>query len=501
MSDFSRRQFLGTSAAVLALPRFGFGASGFSEYLEFDALGLADLVRRNEISPVDLLDAAITRVEAIDPQINAVVTRMYDEARATIENGIPDGPFAGVPFLLKDLGAIYRGVRTTFGSRLFDQFLPEYDDELVRRYKAAGLVTMGRTNTPEFGLNASTESVLLGACRNPWDTTRSSGGSSGGSGAAVAARMVPIAHASDGGGSIRIPSSCCGVFGMKPSRGRQPTGPDAGEQWEGFATDHAVSISVRDNAAMLDATSAPETGAPYGIPAPARPFLEEVSTDPGRLRIAMFTKGAAEDTHPDCVAAVRDVATLCEELGHDVVEDAPALDYDNIKQAFSLIVESHTAAMLDQFAERYGRNTVRDSVEPATLGWAEGGWKASAADFANTKSVINHTTRRVAEFLTWYDVILTPTLAAPPPKLGYLDTVNLPFKEFQKRLFDFLPFTWLHNLTGLPAVSVPLYWNAEGLPIGVQFAAPYADEATLYRLAGQLEQARPWRDRIPHIAV
>jgi Asp-tRNA(Asn)/Glu-tRNA(Gln) amidotransferase A subunit family amidase len=289
--ELSRRQFLGATAAALAvIPRFGFSSQRFSEYLEYDALGLAELVRRKEVSSVELLDAAIARVEAIDPEINAVVTKMYDEARATIENGIPDGPFAGVPFLLKDLGAIYEGVRTTFGSRLFDQYLPDYDDELVRRYKSAGLVTAGRTNTPEFGLNASTESVLLGPCRNPWDATRSSGGSSGGAAAAVAARMVPMAHASDGGGSIRIPSSCCGVFGMKPSRGRQPNGPDAGEQWEGFATDHAVSISVRDNAALLDATSGPETGAPYGIPAPARPFLDEVTTSPGRLRIAMFTK-------------------------------------------------------------------------------------------------------------------------------------------------------------------------------------------------------------------
>lgn len=499
--DWSRRQFLGASAAMAVLPKLGFAASGFSEYFDYDALGLAELVRRKEVSPEELLEAAIARVEAIDPEINAVVTRMYDEARATIETGIGDGRFAGVPFLLKDLGAIYSGVRTTFGSRLFDQYIPEYDDELVRRYKAAGLVTMGRTNTPEFGLNGSTESVLLGPCRNPWDTTRSTGGSSGGAAAAVATRMVPIAHASDGGGSIRIPSSCCGVFGMKPTRGRQPNGPDAGEQWEGFATDHAVSISVRDNAALLDATSGPEIGAPYGIPAPARPFLEEVTTSPGNLRIAMFTKGAADTTHADCVAAVKNVAALLEELGHDVAEDAPALDYEAIKPAFSLIVESHTAAMLDQIADDIGRNVVREMVEPVTWGWAQGGWNASAADFARTKSIINATTRRFAEFLTRYDVVLTPTVGAPPPKLGYLDTVNLEFDEFHRRIFDFLPFTWLHNLTGLPAMSVPLYWNDEGLPIGVQFAGSYADEATLYRLAGQLEEARPWRDRIPAIAI
>jgi Asp-tRNA(Asn)/Glu-tRNA(Gln) amidotransferase A subunit family amidase len=480
----------------------GIGAArGFSDYLEYDALGLAELVRSKEFAAEELLEAAIARIEAINPELNAVVIKMYDEARATIASGVGDGPFAGVPFLLKDLGAPYEGVRTTLGSRLFEQNVAGYDNELVQRYKAAGLVTMGRTNTPEFGLNGSTESVLLGSCRNPWDTTRSSGGSSGGAGAAVASRMVPIAHGSDGGGSIRIPSSCCGVFGLKPSRGRMPTGPDAGENWEGFATNHALSLSVRDNAALLDATSSPETGAPYGIPAPARPFVEEVSTNPRKLRIAYFTQGAAAETHPDCVAAVHDAAELLDELGHEVVEAAPELDYDIIKPAFSLIVSSHAAAMLDGFKNNMATEITTDVVEPATLGWAQAGWRASAADFAGTKAIVNATTRTVAEFLTQYDVILTPTLGTPPPKLGYHDTVNLPFEEFHQRLFDFLPFTWLHNLTGLPAMSLPLYWNAAGLPIGVQVAGRYADEATLYRLAGQLEQARPWRDRIPAVAL
>jgi len=500
--EWSRRQFLGASAAAaIVWSRFGVTAQGFSDYLEYDALGLARLVRDKEVAPEELLEAAMSRIEAINPEINAVVIKMYDEARATIAGGVEGGTFTGVPFLLKDLGAPYKGVRTTLGSRLFENYVPDYDNELVRRYKAAGLVTMGRTNTPEFGLNGSTESVLLGPCRNPWDTTRSSGGSSGGAGAAVASRMVPIAHGSDGGGSIRIPSSCCGVFGLKPSRGRQPTGPDAGENWEGFATNHALSLSVRDNAALLDATATPEIGAPYGIPAPARPFIEEVTINPGKLRIAYFTKGAAADTHPDCVAAVHDAATLLEELGHEVVEAAPALDYNVIKPAFSLIVSAHAAAMLDKFKTGMEIAMTSDVVEPATLGWAEPGWKASAADFASTKAIINATTRAVAEFLTRYDVILTPTLGTPPPKLGYLDTVNLPFEEFHKRLFDFLPFTWLHNLTGLPAMSLPLYWNAGGLPIGVQVAGRYADEATLYRLAGQLEQSRPWRDRIPAVAL
>ena len=499
-TQVSRRQFLGAAAALVSSPKLRFSTPGFSDYLDHDALGLAELVRRKEVKPEELLEAAIARVDAIDPKINAVVTKMYDEARRTIAQGIPHGQFAGVPFLLKDLSGTYAGVRNTSGSRLFADYVPDFDDELVRRYKTAGLVTMGRTNTPEFGLNGSTESVLLGPCRNPWDTTRSSGGSSGGAGAAVATRMVPIAHGSDGGGSIRIPSSCCGVFGLKPSRGRQPTGPSRGEIWEGFATTHALSVSVRDNAALLDATSSPEIGGPYGVPAPERPFLEEVGTSPGRLRIAFFTKGAAETTHPDCVAAAQSVAKLCEELGHDVTEAAPELDYDALLPAYSLVLHGHTAAMLDRFAEIRGER-VTEIVEPATRGWAEPGWKATAADFANTKPVINEGTRRVAEFLTRYDVILTPTLATPPPKLGHLDTVNLTFQEFYRRLFDFLAFTWLHNLTGLPAMSLPLYWNADGLPIGVQATGRYADEATLYRLAGQLETARPWRERVPPAAL
>lgn len=500
-NTLSRRQFLGAATATLAsLPKIAAVTQVFPDYLEYDALGLAELVRRKEVKPDELLEAAMARVEAINPKLNAVVTKMYDEARSTMARGITDGPFTGVPFLLKDLGASYEGARNTAGSRLFRDNIAGEDDELVRRYKASGLVTIGRTNTPEFGLNASTESALLGPCRNPWDTTRSTGGSSGGSGAAVASRMVPIAHGSDGGGSIRIPSSCCGVFGLKPSRGRQPTGPDVGEAWEGFATTHALSVSVRDNAALLDVSAAPEVGAPYGIPAPERPFLDEVEASPGKLRIAFFTRGASAKTHPDCVTAVYEAAKLCEELGHDVTEAAPELDYEALRSAFSLVLHAHTAAMLDQFAELTSRN-VMDIVEPATQGWAEPGWKATAAELAGTKPIINAGTRVVGEFLTRYDVMLTPTLGAPPPKLGHLDTMTLSFEEFHRRLFDFIPFTWLHNLTGLPAMSLPLHWNEEGLPIGVQVAGRYADEATLYRLAGQLERARPWRHRIPLAAL
>ncbi|UCH23788.1 MAG: amidase [Deltaproteobacteria bacterium] len=427
---------------------------------------------------------------------------MYEEARWwTIARGLPDGPFKGVPFLLKDLGATYAGVRLTMGCKLLTNYVPNYDNELVKRYKSAGLVCVGRANTPEFGLSVTTESVLLGPARNPWNTERSTGGSSGGSAAALAARMVPIAHGSDGGDSIRIPSSSCGVFGLKPSRGRMPTGPEAGEIWEGFATNHALSISVRDNAALLDATSAPEVGAPYGIPAPVRSFVKEVEANPGKLKIALFTKGSAEVTHPDCIAAVKDAARLCESLGHTVEEAAPKLNYEPLRNASRLIVTGHTASMLDRIGRVIGQKVTADMFEPWTWYLAQLGWKASAAQFADTKEIINSATRTVASFLTKYDVILTPTLGAPPPKLGYFDTVNTPFEELSKRVSEHNQFAWLHNVTGLPAMSVPLFWNAQGLPIGVQFAGRYADEATLYRLAGQLEEARPWREKIPSIAL
>ena len=509
IKDISRRQFLKlTGSTILAGMTLGMGglprlanAGDFVDFLKYDGLGLAGLVRRKEVKPEELLEAAITRIDAINPQLNAVVTKMYAEARKNIAMGLPDGPFKGVPFLLKDLGATYAGVRLTMGCKLFANYVPNYDNELVKRYKRAGLVCVGRTNTPEFGLNIYTESRLLGPARNPWDIERSTGGSSGGSAAAIAARMVPIAHGNDGGGSIRIPSSSCGVFGMKPSRGRMPTGPETGEIWEGFAINHALSISVRDNAALLDATSAPEVGAPYGIPAPVRPFVKEVENNPGKLKIAFFTKGSAEVTHPDCIAAVNDTAKLCESLGHTVEEAAPKLNYEILNNAFGLIVVGHTAAMLDGIGSVTGQKVTADMVEPWTWYLAQFGWQATAAQFAGTKSIINRATRTVANFLTNYDVILTPTLGAPPPKLGYFDTVNTPFEELSKRHFNHNQFAWLHNVTGLPAMSVPLFWNAQDLPIGVQFAGRYADEAALYRLAGQLERARPWREKIPPITL
>jgi amidase len=506
----SRRHFLRATASVMAVgATAGVGglfrtahASGFAEYLKYDALGLAELVRRKEVKPEELLEAAIARVEAMNPKLNAVVTKMNDIARQVIAGGLPDGPFQGVPFLLKDLGAAYAGARLTAGTKIFANYVPNYDNELVKRYKKAGLVCFGKTNTPEFGLLPTTESVLLGPARNPWNLEHTAGGSSGGTAAAVATRIVPIAHGSDGGGSIRIPASCCGVFGMKPSRGRMPTGPESGEIWKGFAINHALSLSVRDSAALLDATCAPEIGAPYGIPAPERPFQKEIGADPGKLRIAFITQSAPGlPAHPDCVAAVNDAAKLCESLGHKLEEAFPKLDGERLAEAFSLVVQTNVAAMLDLIGLLTGIKVTEEMVEPWTWNGAQKGWKASATSYAGTDRIINATTRAVAGFLTQYDVILSPTLGLPPPKLGFMDSVNLSYEELGKRLSEFMPFTALYNVTGMPAMSVPLYWNTEGLPVGVQFAGRYADEATLYRLAAQLEKERPWRSRIPAIAA
>jgi len=500
----TRRSFMEGAGkmALLAGSGMAVGTSGKAlaasdEFINYDALGLAELVKTKKVKPVELLDAAIQRVENINPKLNAVVTKMYDEARATIAKGTPQGPFGGVPFLMKDLATTYAGVRNTSGSRLFAEYVPNYDNVLVSRYKAAGLVTMGRTNTPAFGLNVSTESALLGPARNPWDLGRSTGGSSGGSSAAVAARIVPLAHANDGGGSIRIPASCCGVFGLKPSRGRTPNGPEFGEVWEGFATGHAVSISVRDNAALLDASIGPELGAPYGIPAPARPYLQEVGENPGKLKIAYFTEVASKTIHPDCVAATEDAAELCRSLGHTVEQAAPKVNFEQAEYAFHLGVSAHAAAMLDVIGMMMGKKITPEMVEAGVWAFGEAGRKASAADLAASKGIVNMATRTVGGFLAGYDVVLTPTLATPPNVLGHHDSIGLPGAEFLKRLYDFIPYTWLHNLTGTPAMSVPLYWNKAGLPIGVQFAAGYAKEATLYRLAAQLEQARPWAKKIP----
>lgn len=503
--SFSRREFIRhATCGLVAAGAFSTSqaqAKSIDYYDGFDGLGLAELVRKKEVKPEELLESAIKKLDAINPIINTVVTKMYGEARRVARGELPNGPFRGVPFLLKDSSGPYAGFRHTYGSRALADFVAPADNEVVKRYKKVGLITFGKTNTPEFGLTLTTEPVLFGPTKNPWNKEYMVGGSSGGAAAAVAARIVPMAQGSDGGGSIRIPASCCGVFGFKPSRGRMPMGPRAGEVWEGFVTTHSLTISVRDSAAMLDATCGPDVGAPYGIAPPERPYLDVVQNPrfDNKLKIAWTTSGAAETVHPDCVYAARHAAKLCADLGHHVEEAAPNINYEELWSAFYLVVEIYTAAMLDNLVTLVGKPADPKELEAWTWQLAERGWQRKAVELAKVHSVINRATRALGEFFEKYDVLLTPTLASPPRKLGYFDTMKLTYEELKQRHLDFCPYTWLHNMAGTPAMSVPLHWNERGLPIGVQFAARLADEATLFGLAAQLESKQPWAGRRPPI--
>ncbi|MGE0103267.1 MAG: amidase [Blastocatellales bacterium] len=472
------------------------------ELKKLDATGMADLVRRGEVKAQELVDEVIERIERVNPELNSVVTKMYDEARQAASGELPDGPFNGVPFLLKDLQAAYNGVRMTAGSRYLRDFVPNVDSELVSRYKRAGLVVVGKTNTPEFGIMPTTEPALHGPTRNPWDVTRTTGGSSGGSAAAVAAGIVPVAHANDGGGSIRIPASCCGIFGLKPTRGRNPLGPHFGDVFGGLVAEHVVSRTVRDSAAMLDATSGPEPGDPYHAPAPARPFIQEVGADTGKLRIAWTRKAATGvPVHPDCQAAVEDAARLCEQLGHEVVEAEPTIDGNMLTQAFMCIWAAGNAWLIDSMSYAVGRHPEPEELEPLTRALVDMGRQQPAPAYLMSVQILQTYGRRIAHFMKDYDLLLTPTLAEPPVKLGTMDSTADDPLAGMRRAALFVPFTPICNGTGQPAMSVPLYWNSEGLPIGSHFIGRFGDEATLFRLAAQLEAARPWADRRPAVSA
>jgi amidase len=472
------------------------------EFDGYDGLALADLVRRGDVRPGELLDIAIARVEAGNPELNAVVSRLYDQARASVAAGLPEGPFRGVPYLLKDLGAHYTGAVTSCGSALFKDFVVDHDSEITARLRRAGLVIFGKTNTPEMGLAASTEPRLFGPTRNPWSLGHSAGGSSGGSAAAVAAGMVPMAHATDGGGSIRIPASCCGLFGLKPTRARNPMGPDAGEGWGGASVGHAVTRTVRDSAALLDATSGPDIGDPYWAPPPARPFLDEVGRDPGHLRIAITTKPwNSQPVDPECVEAALAAGRLCERLGHHIEEAAPEIDAKLLGEASLIIVSANVCAALEARAAALGRELTEDDVERLTWARATEGHLARAADYARSIGVIHRTGRTVARFFTRYDILLSPTMCRPPYPLGVLDMMTDDVEGYTRAILGAIGFTSLFNSAGNPAMSVPLGWSRAGLPIGVQFAAPFGDEAALFRLGAQIEEAEAWAGRRPPVAT
>ena len=476
--------------------------SGFADYEQYDGLGLAELVRCGEVTPSDLLEAAIERVEARNPAINAVVMKLYDYARKAIAEGLPDGPFHGVPFLVKDLTSALAGVPMTRGSRFFADTPPaSADSEHMLRLKRAGLVVFGRTNTPELGLSLTCEPQLYGPTRNPWDLTRISGGSSGGAAAAVAARILPMAHASDGFGSIRAPAACCGLVGLKPTRSRNTFSPFSGEGLGGIATEHAVTLTVRDCAALLDATCGPGAGDPYVAPPPAGPYLQQVGANPGKLNIAWTAatpNGAKVDA--SCLSLLADTVKLCTDLGHRVEERDPEIERGALVQTFLTLASANTVVNLGSHPSA-GRPAREGEVERITWLTAKMGEKVSGADYVRATQTAHRLGRQMAAFHSQWDVLLTPGLATPPVKLGWLDMLLDDVDEYWRRVFAFSPFTVWFNLTGQPALMLPLGQSPGGLPAAVQLVGRYGDESTLFRLGAQLEAARPWFGRKPASAV
>lgn len=470
----------------------------WNEYRSYDGLGLADLVRRGDVTAEELLDTALDARAKLDPELNAIVIGLQEDARQALADGLPRGPFTGVPFLIKDLHLQVKGTPTTNGSRFFADAIADHDSELVKRYRAAGLVIFGKTASPEFGVTTSTESLIFGKTRNPWNLDHTAGGSSGGASAAVAAGILPLANASDGGGSIRIPASCCGLVGMKPSRGNVPFGPDAGEGWSGMSTVHAVTRSVRDSAALLDATGGADVGAPYAAPAKERPYLDEVGRAPAGLRIALVTESFnGTDVHDDCVEAAEDAGRLCESLGHRVEPITIKVDREALGGATQAIIGGNLRATVERRAAVLGRDPGPDDLEPFTLRMYAAAAGVSAADYARAQLAIHAAGRVTGNVLESYDLILTPTMGAPPEKLGVLALDNEDIGAMIGALMRSVGFTQLINATGQPAISLPLHWNADGLPIGAHFVARLGGEGLLYRLAGQLEAERPWFDRTP----
>ena len=497
---------------------------GFAEYEQHDAVGLAAAVREGQVTPHELLDAAIARIERHNPVVNAVVTTAFDRAQHAIDTGLPDGPLRGVPVLLKDLSHAWSGVRMTDGSRALRSYIPAYSATLVHRLEAAGLVPLGMTNVPEFGITPVTEPDLHGVCANPWDPTRTAGGSSGGSGAAVASGMVPVASASDGAGSIRIPASHCGLFGLKPTRARTPSGPVGADGLFGLSVSHALTRSVRDSAVLLDATHGPEQGDPYAAPSPERPFAEEVGADPGTLRIGVVDGGIFHDEiHPQCRAAVTAATDLVGDLGHEIVPLRLDIDRTATVEATLVLLAASTAASLDDVARLNHQRAPRAAEYELTT------WMLSLVGRRltgrRTAAAFNHVRavgRTVAAQLVdqRVDAILTSTLAEPPMRHHALDPTPAEervlgalrrapvrpallamFRQLAQRALAPIPNLPLFNITGQPAMSVPLHWTPDGLPVGVQFAGHFGDEATLLRLAAQLEAARPWFDRRPPLVT
>lgn len=495
----------------------------FNDYADHDGLALADLIRRREVSASEVLEAAVRRIEALNPKLNAVVRPLFERARQKLASGLPEGPFSGVPFLVKDLLAQIDGVPMGNGNRLWASRVARGNSELVQRWERAGLIIAGRTNTPEFGLTPYTEPMANGATRNPWDLTRTPGGSSGGSAAAVASGMVPIASGGDGGGSIRIPASACGVFGMKPTRGRTPAGPFIGEAWSGFAGEHVLTRSVRDSAAVLDATHGPDRGSPHPLPAHEGRFLDAVHRFPGRLRIAvsrepMLGKAVA----PEVVTAFDEAVNLLADLGHEVIEAAPPVEREAFSMAFLTALAGELRADIEFTAKTFGVKVRPGDYDASSFGMGLLGEGFTAGDLINAHRILTLSARSILGFFEEVDVLMTPVLSNLPIKIGALQPSAIEKKlltvlgyvgggrllkklgiaeQLAAQTFEFIPWTPVFNVTGQPAMSVPVGWSAGGLPIGMQFVGRFADEDTLFSLAGQLEQARPWKDRRPPLTM
>jgi len=498
------------------------------EYITYDGLGLAELVKKKKVTPGELLELAIRQCEHYNPKINAVIHTFFDRARQEAKDGSFSGVFAGVPFLIKDLGVelagepIYKGNRFRYQQiSNNNRFISKQNSELVSRYKKTGLIPLGKTNTPEYGVAFVTEPAIFGACNNPWDLSRTSGGSSGGSAAAVACRIVPLAHGNDGGGSIRVPSSCCGLFGMKPSRGRMPAGPKHAEYWHGLSIDHVLTLSVRDSAAMLDETSGLDVGAPYDSPHKSRPFLEEIEKSPGKLRIAATAEPfLPSKVSEDCVQALQETIDMLKQAGHEVIEKTPNIDGKAFAKAFATMTAGAVAADIEEEEAFFGIKAKIDDFELPNWALRLLGRSFSAVELEASIRRLKTTHRQIAQFYIEedVDVLLTPTLAQLPLKHGasqpkgfeatmlkIFGRLNLgavlkgAVDKLADEIFSFTPWTPVINGTGQPAMSVPLQWSKAGIPIGMHFIGKYGDEATLFRLAAQLEKEKPWFNRLPPI--
>ena len=470
------------------------------DYANYDAVGLAELVRQGDVTPAELTEAAIERAERHNGALNAVVFKAYDEARAAAAGALPDGPFRGVPFLLKDLGAGVAGWTQSKGSRFTRGWVDAADTGLVTRYRQAGLVFLGKTNTPEYGITGTTESAHLGPCRSPWNTDHITGGSSGGSSAATAAGIVPFAHANDGLGSIRIPAACCGLVGLKVTRDRNPNLPDGVDYADGLPVEHVVSRTVRDTAAMLDVTGVPEPASPY--PAPPRPtsYLAEVGRSPGRLRIAFPAESSPNrPVDPEVQDALEATVALLNGLGHEVIDRPLDIDYRALYRAWGPVSGANFAAAMRRIIERVGHEPEDDELEPLTWANLKSGRRVAGEQVMWGLQELRMLNRRTLMFFEDIDVYLSPVMTAPPPRIGYLSPVELPPREVNQRQAMLFPYTPVFNMSGQPSISLPLHQSASGLPIGMMFTARYGDETMLIRLAGQLEKEAPWKDRRPPV--